>query len=282
MLIASFTLARSAHAAPDEDGVEVLTEDANYFNSRAGFQLTIPARFGRMTQSMNGDGFHAGPDDGSFLLRAWGCDNAEMCDFEGDWTRSSKVATYKVKKDDWYVASGVTGGRVFYEKEMKRGGVTATFRLEFPEVRKKEFDPVIAQLVKSFAFASGTRVERTQPSPASTTQSAPAAASAGLKNEVSRWQGSFAQESDPKYLHTVTLTVTDSAISGSYFYARSKKPIELKGSRAGNAFIVDELNGGRVVATFKGSVDAAGTSASGSWVMSDGSKKLTFKWTREP
>ena len=68
----------------------------------------------------------------------------------GSTDSPKKVVTYKAMKRDWFVVSGFSGERVFYQKTILAGDQLFTFILEYPVGKKSIFDPIIKRVSLSF------------------------------------------------------------------------------------------------------------------------------------
>ena len=62
----------------------------------------------------------------------------------------NRVVTYQVLRRNWFVASGVVGDRVFYQKTFLQKGIFKTFRIEYDESESRVYNPVTARISGSF------------------------------------------------------------------------------------------------------------------------------------
>ena len=70
------------------------------------------------------------------------------------WAKRSEAqagheVTYEVRRDNWYVVSGLDGSTIFYEKGIVSSGVLVHARLEYPQSLKKEMGPVVKRVTGS-------------------------------------------------------------------------------------------------------------------------------------
>ncbi len=73
--------------------------------------------------------------------------------FESRWVEDSRVGTvsYKVKRDDWYVVSGVkTGGTEYYLKVFLLNGGIYSVYATYPHAMNASYDPVVERMLKNF------------------------------------------------------------------------------------------------------------------------------------
>ena len=120
---------------------------------RFGFSLSFPG---------NSAGTHP-PDDRSgrkfvsaskkFVLEVEG-GPLESATLERFWRNSlahyGEFITYKVRKESWFVVSGVRHGEEFYHKVSVQDGNWAGFQISYPHAENKLSDPYVAKIAKSF------------------------------------------------------------------------------------------------------------------------------------
>jgi hypothetical protein len=133
---------------------------SSYANARFGTTIDIPPGFvNDVPEPENGDGLTFHSADGKAELLVWS-NNLVDGDFNqdvaerlksdiGDGWNISYVAG--VAGDGWQVYSGRREDRLLYAKSISSCKETQAlhFRLEYPEVQKTNFDPVVAHLAKS-------------------------------------------------------------------------------------------------------------------------------------
>lgn len=124
-----------------------------YTNSRFGFSLSFPG---------NSTGTHP-PNERSgrkfvsaskkFVLEVEG-GLLGTGNLESFWKNSlahyGESITYKVKKENWFVVSGVRDGEEFYNKVNVQGGNWAGFQISYPHAENKLYDPYVEKIAKSF------------------------------------------------------------------------------------------------------------------------------------
>lgn len=62
----------------------------------------------------------------------------------------TKVITYRLLKENWFVISGYVSGKIFYQKTILNNDQFKTFYIEYPETKKKYYDPIVKRLSTSF------------------------------------------------------------------------------------------------------------------------------------
>lgn len=149
---AFFLYALLALAAPGADGHRW---DA-YANPRYGTHLLYPADlFGRGVESDNGDGVTMRAADGA-TLAIFGANNINNDTprryvqglIAGD--RRYARLSYQFVRPDFAVLSGISGGRLFYERyAFARGGTIHAFVLEYPMAQRARYDGLVARMSAS-------------------------------------------------------------------------------------------------------------------------------------
>lgn len=134
-----------------------------YSNARFEYDLKYPADiFTPQEEAQNSDGraFHS--KDGNAKVLVWGQYNALFktlkTAYNADLRSHPKGVSYKALLKDGYVISGVSGGKIFYQKTMLNGkdgdggAVFATFLIEYKAADKTKFDPIVRKMAASFKF----------------------------------------------------------------------------------------------------------------------------------
>lgn len=132
-----------------------------YENQRFGFSIDYPSSLLKMMPPPeNGDGRTFVSDDDTVEMRVWGDNNPQMFDletkFQQDWGFHPSAPTYKSLYKNGYVISSSKKGKITYQKTIcdkaddPAGFYTVT--ITYPASRKKEFDPIIKRIAKSFKF----------------------------------------------------------------------------------------------------------------------------------
>jgi hypothetical protein len=125
-----------------------------YFNSRYGYSLCYPAdlfRAGAEPDAHDGVTFE-GPRGANLIVQ--GSYNA-TADTPASAAESelSAVAgvpiqvTYRAAKNNWAVASGIAGGRVFFTRQVLNRNVMAGFEIAYPLHEKARYDGIVARLI---------------------------------------------------------------------------------------------------------------------------------------
>lgn len=138
-------------------------EYRTYCNDRFDFCIKYPTRFHLQEKSLNGDGAFFEAIDKKAEIWAYGSLAVEGLDqLEQEFNiASGKInVTYKVKKDNWFVLSGVDDkGNFIYQKTMKKNidyygdkgtPVFQTLRLSYPPNQKAQYETYCAVIAKSF------------------------------------------------------------------------------------------------------------------------------------
>lgn len=148
------TLALSAPAILADDVYKV------YHNSRFAYSIAYPKNtLYPQGESDNGDGQKFLSKDADASLIVYGSNNAfdqSLEDLYLDESRGGlpedpkKVVTYRVLKNNWFVVSGYNAGKIFYRKTILNKDQFKSLYFEYPESKKKIYDPVTKQLSSSF------------------------------------------------------------------------------------------------------------------------------------
>lgn len=133
---------------------------ATYNNDRFHFSIEYPSDLLKMqAPPENNDGRTFRSKDGSVEMRAWGQFNAldlSLNEAYQQAIRDHSGVTYKSLGQRNFVVSGVSDGKIYYQKTLMRGsGDTAvfyTFTIEYPKSQKAKFDPVVTRVSRSFKF----------------------------------------------------------------------------------------------------------------------------------
>lgn len=130
-----------------------------YQNARFDFSVSYPADvLIPQGESENHDGQKFRSPDGRAEMLVYGSHNvlnqtlrqlfAEETNPSAD--HPQRTLSYQTLKGNWFVVSGVEKGRVFHQKTMLIRGIFKTFRIEYDESQKYQFDALTAQMVRSF------------------------------------------------------------------------------------------------------------------------------------
>jgi len=123
-----------------------------YSNARFSYSISYPSSLVPQGESENGDGQKFRSSDGRIELIVFGSNNALNQTLKGmyDETRGTGKVNYEVLKPGWFVVSGVDNGKIFYQKTILRENVFKTFRIEYDESVKQQWDPITARIGRSF------------------------------------------------------------------------------------------------------------------------------------
>ena len=129
-----------------------------YVNTRFGFSFRYPAVLLASRNPDNGDGreFHTEDREFSVLGIAHFLNTLDDGDgLEKRWQDELKelgsTITYKKKADTWYVISGVTkNGTEYYHKLYTKKSNWSGFKITYPHVKHKKYDPWVERIEKSF------------------------------------------------------------------------------------------------------------------------------------
>ena len=123
-----------------------------YTNARYGYSIAYPSSLlVPQGEADNGDGQAFRSRDGSAEMRVYGSQ-----DMGGGLTaayaeaQAGKNVSYKIIKRNWFVVSGRSGGKIFYQKTMMKGDVLKTFTIEYDEAQKATYDAVTTRIARSF------------------------------------------------------------------------------------------------------------------------------------
>jgi hypothetical protein len=133
-----------------------------YQNKRIGYSISYPVNLlSPQAESADGTSQRFVSRDGRALLVATGATGRSTADLRDLYERQSRgatpenptrVVTYRVKRENWFVVSGYEQSRIWYEKTIASGDTLATFRLEYDEAQRQLYDPVAASVAASFAI----------------------------------------------------------------------------------------------------------------------------------
>lgn len=126
-----------------------------YSNARFAYSISYPWKLlTPQGEATNGDGQKFLSSDGDVELIVYGSNNAldqslkDVYD-EARGAANSEV-TYQILKPGWFVVSGISDGKVFYQKTILRQGVFKTLRLEYKRSVKSTWDPITPKIAASF------------------------------------------------------------------------------------------------------------------------------------
>ena len=126
-------------------GLASTAEAASYCNSRYSYCINVPAALYGQGEADSGDGQVFLNRSATVTLTVWGAWNVpDLPSFEDGFRdasrgwpagngRPARVVTYKVMKPDFFVVSGIEGGKVFYQRTIKstKNRSMATYLLQY-------------------------------------------------------------------------------------------------------------------------------------------------------
>ena len=126
-----------------------------YHNQRFGTTADAPANWQTDPPPTNGDGLTFKAPDGSARLLIYGGLHIWHTVAEGmaiyETPQDNKTVTYKHREARSVTVSGTKEDLIFYEKHMLSCGdqIWNSIYLEYPAVRKKEFDALVTHVANS-------------------------------------------------------------------------------------------------------------------------------------
>jgi len=131
-----------------------------YYNKRFEYSISYPKDIlYPQGEADNGDGQKFLSKEGDGILLVYGSHNINDQTIKERYQEESrgkteesqtKVVSYRVLKDNWFVISGYVSGKIFYQKTILNNDQFKTFYFEYPETKKKRYDPIIKHLSTSF------------------------------------------------------------------------------------------------------------------------------------
>jgi len=127
-----------------------------YCNTRFEYCISYPqGLLDPQPEADNGDGRKFLNSDHEVVMLVYGQNNAQDETLAGKYAEETaakpgRTVTYKVKKTGWFAVSGMENRRIFYKKTIFRNGQFLTFRIEYPETKRKQFDPITSKISASF------------------------------------------------------------------------------------------------------------------------------------
>lgn len=131
-----------------------------YHNKRFEYSISYPKDIlYPQGESDNGDGQKFLSKEGDASLLVYGSHNFNDQTLKeryqenlqaGSEENLTKVVTYRLLKEHWFVISGYVSGKIFYQKTMLNNHQFKTFYFEYPETKKKIYDLIVKHLSTSF------------------------------------------------------------------------------------------------------------------------------------
>jgi hypothetical protein len=131
-----------------------------YSNKRFEYSINYPKDIlYPQGEADNGDGQKFLSKEADATLLVYGSHNINDQTIEERYREDSrggtadnptKVVSYRLLKENWFVVSGYLSGNIFYQKTILNNNQFKTFYFEYPETKKKFYDPIVKRLSSSF------------------------------------------------------------------------------------------------------------------------------------
>jgi hypothetical protein len=127
-----------------------------YTNHKYGYLIAWPKKLlVAQGESDAGDGQRFNASDERAQLTCWAGFNTVAKQslqkmFQEAQQESGLQVTYKHLGKDFFIVSGILDGKIIYKKTVKSALVQATFVLSYDQALKEAFNPVVADIAKSF------------------------------------------------------------------------------------------------------------------------------------
>jgi hypothetical protein len=139
----------------------------NYTNDRFFFAIDYPSDLLKMQpppENEDGRTFLSG--DGQVEIRVWGQYNALSESLRQRYLTTLKgfdtKPSYVILEGSSFVISGVKEKKIVYIKTMYRKDrdtdIFYTLTIEYPSIRRKEFDPIVTRIANSFKIVPGADI----------------------------------------------------------------------------------------------------------------------------
>jgi len=127
----------------------------HYCNQRFGQCVDVPVNLKKAPSSENGDGQTFLSNDGLkvSIWASWNINNYDAKETLKAFGDQEGTVTYQIVKNNWYVQSGIYGDEIFYEKHIVNKNVVSGLRVEYPSIKKSEYDAIVTRIARSFAAA---------------------------------------------------------------------------------------------------------------------------------
>lgn len=121
-----------------------------YVNNRFGYSISYPENFIPQPEADNGDGRVFLSHDGLIEIRVWGSYHPS---FEEAYQEllDEKQVTYRVKKNQWFVVSGIEDKNIFYQKTFSGRHALYSVRFTYPKRMNSTFSPLLETIVRTFS-----------------------------------------------------------------------------------------------------------------------------------
>ncbi len=125
----------------------------SYSNARFGYSISYPSSLLKpQGEAANGDG-QVFTGRGA-EMRVFGSNmllnETLAAEYKALLREKGSSVTYKVLKGSFFVISGKSGGRIYYQKTFENAdGAFITFMIEYDESLRSTFDPAVTRMVRS-------------------------------------------------------------------------------------------------------------------------------------
>lgn len=126
-----------------------------YSNARFGYSISYPSNLLKpQGEADNGDGQKFSGDGAAMLV--YGSNMLPHKTLPGEYAalikeRGAKNVSYKLLRGNYFVISGKSDDKVFYQKTFKNAqGQFITFSIEYDESKRKTYNAVVLPIVNSF------------------------------------------------------------------------------------------------------------------------------------
>ncbi|MBP0001662.1 MAG: hypothetical protein J7641_22180 [Cyanobacteria bacterium SID2] len=141
------------------DSFENIVYDT-YYNRRFNFSVDYPSGLLlAQGESINGDGQSFLAPDRSIAMVVFGQHNRDNLNIEALYQNAlinfnnpehSKIITYQIQHDNWFVISGYSNDLVFYQRTILEGNIIQTLTIEYNAALQPEFDDIVTEISRSF------------------------------------------------------------------------------------------------------------------------------------
>ena len=142
-------------------GSTIATSPVRYekwVNYRFGIHFDLPSGMTPGMEPANGDGRDFKTSDGAVVVTVSGENNAmfrtvkQQMTFSLSFAPKPVVVTYRRVTKTWYVCSGYSGGKIFYEKAIYHDQQFDTIGIVYPKKDVARFNPIAARIAGSMRY----------------------------------------------------------------------------------------------------------------------------------
>jgi len=125
-----------------------------YVNAKYGYAIAYPKAFSPQGEADAGDGQVFLAPGGQGEMRVYAAYNVLGASFRQRYQESLKALggkpLYTLLREDWYVVSGLVGGKIYYEKTLLRRDAFFTVAFTYDPAARALFESIIGRVIKSF------------------------------------------------------------------------------------------------------------------------------------